>query len=68
MRDVADFISALIFRSTAILKSEARLRSKNRRQRNFSLIGTQKPLLTLAFKISLIVLYKGSVTRPLGLL
>ena len=66
MRDVADFISALIFRSTAILKSEARLRSKNRRQRNFSLIGTQKPLLTLAFKISLSVIHKGYFLRPFG--
>ena len=68
MRDFTNFTTALIFRSPAISKSEAELRSKNRRLVKFILIGTQRGLLTLAFKISLIVLYKGSVTRPLGLL
>jgi hypothetical protein len=67
MRAYADFITALIFRSQAIFLIEADVRSKNRRLEKFILFGAQRLLLTLAFKISLIVLYKGYIIRPFGL-
>ena len=68
MRDTLGITTALIFRSPAIFLIEAVIRSKNRRLENFTLIGTQRVLLALAFLISLIVLYKGSIIRPFGLL
>ena len=53
MRDTLGITTALIFRSPAIFLIEAVIRSKNRRLENFTLIGTQRVLLTLAFLISL---------------
>ncbi len=41
MRDYADFITALIFRSQAIFLIEAEIRSKNRRLENFTLFVAQ---------------------------
>jgi hypothetical protein len=66
MRVLADFITALIFRSSAFFISDAVLRSKNRRLQNFILIGTLRVLLTLAFLISLSVVQKGQFFRPFG--
>jgi len=68
MRDYADFISALIFRSQAIFLIEAEIRSKNRRLEKVILIGTQKILLALAFLSSLSLVHQGHIIRPFGLI
>ena len=68
MRAYADFFTALIFRSPAIFLIEAVIRSKNRRLENFTLIGTQRVLLALAFLSSLSIVHKGYIIRPSGLL
>ena len=68
MRDTLGITTALIFRSPAIFLIEAVIRSKNKRLENFTLIGTQRVLLTPAILISLVVYDKCGIIRPFGLL
>ena len=68
MRDMPGITTALIFRFPDFHKDDAMVKSKNRRLQNFTLIGTQRVSLALAFLISLSVVHKGYSIRPFGLL
>ena len=68
MRAYADFFTALIFRSPAIFLIEVEIRSKNRRLENFTLFVAQWVALAQTFFLSLIVMPKGHIIRPSGLL
>ena len=66
MRDVADFITALIFRSPALQKHVTDFRSKNRRLEKVILIGTQRLSLARAILLPLSLVQKGHIIRPSG--